>query len=75
VYTIMDPMLLSELHRVLTFRLSNEMIPKMDESSKKAPKHGFEAGFQVVTVRDRTLKPLLAPKRNAVGTLDSVGKS
>lgn len=74
MYTIMDPMLLSELHRVLTFRLSNEMIPKMDESSKKSTQAWIRS-FQVVTVRDRTLKPLLAPKRNAVGTLDSVGKS
>jgi hypothetical protein len=40
----------------------------------KEPQHGFGAGFQVVTVRGQTLNLFLAPKRNMVGTLDSVGE-
>jgi hypothetical protein len=32
----------------------------------KEPQHGFGADFQVVTVRDQTLNPFLAPGRNMV---------
>jgi hypothetical protein len=71
---ITDPILLPELHKVLTSRFSNETIQRIDESSERALQHGFEDGFQVATGRDPAPNPFLAPKCNMVGILDSVGK-